>query len=83
MCSSINDDLIDELAMGRARGTEEEAHLNNCCECQERVRARREWIAVFRKSVMPQSTDSKTQRCPPQEDRSSKPVFRLVSGTGT
>jgi hypothetical protein len=28
MCSSLDDDVIDELALGRARGTEEEAHLH-------------------------------------------------------
>lgn len=81
MCFLINDDLIDELAMDRARGTEEEAHVNKCYECQERVRRRQEWIAMFRKAVMPNSANPTIQRRLPQS--SSKPVCRLVKDTGT
>jgi len=80
MCILINDDLIDELAMGRARGTEEEAHLANCPECQELVQSRREWIIMFRKAVE-QSTAPQTQRRLAQKERSFKPAFRLVKGS--
>jgi hypothetical protein len=82
MCFFVNDDFIDELALGRARGTKEEAHLDTCEECQERVRRRREWIAVFRNAVMPQSAGPKIQRRLPQKDRLGKLIFRLVKDGG-
>lgn len=48
MCLELSDDCIEELAMGRFRGTTEERHLEKCCECQERVRRCREWITLLR-----------------------------------
>ncbi len=48
MCFELSDDVIDELAMGRLSRAREERHLDECCECQERVRRCREWIALMR-----------------------------------
>ncbi len=48
MCFELSDDCIDELAMGRLRGTKEQRHLDECGECQERVRRCREWITMLR-----------------------------------
>lgn len=50
MCREIDDDFIEELAMGRGQGTQEEAHVLECRECQERLRQSREWITTFRRA---------------------------------
>jgi len=53
MCLEIDDDVIEELAMGRGRGTREEKHVLECCECKERLRQSREWITTFRQAFNP------------------------------
>jgi hypothetical protein len=50
MCMEVDDDFIEELAMGRGQGTKEEAHVLDCCNCQERLRQSREWITTFRQA---------------------------------
>jgi hypothetical protein len=46
----IDDDSIEELAMGRGQGTKEQAHVLECSECQERLRKSQEWITTFRQA---------------------------------
>lgn len=48
MYFELSEDIIEELAMGRLPGTKEQRHLEQCCECQERVRRYREWITLLR-----------------------------------
>jgi hypothetical protein len=48
MCYELSDDFIDELATGGLPGTRDQRHLDECCECRERVRRCREWIALLR-----------------------------------
>jgi hypothetical protein len=50
MCVELDDEVIEELAMGRGRGTKEEGHVLECCECQERLRQSHEWISAFRQA---------------------------------
>lgn len=64
MCTEIDDDFIEELAMGRGQGTKEEAHVLECRECQERLRQSREWIAAFRKVM---AGDERRDQSEPQK----------------
>jgi len=48
MCFELREDIIEELAMGRLPGTREHKHLDECRECQERVRRCREWVTMLR-----------------------------------
>jgi hypothetical protein len=48
ICAAIDDDCIEELAMGRGRETAEEKHVLECGECRERLRRSHEWITMFR-----------------------------------
>jgi len=52
VCEEIDDDVIEELAMGRGRGTEAEKHVLECCECKERLRQSNEWITMFRQGFV-------------------------------
>jgi hypothetical protein len=69
MCLEIDDEIIEELAMGRAQGTKEGAHVLECFECKERLRESREWITMFRQAFDPDrdSEELKFQRKPMQK----------------
>ena len=62
MCFEIDDEAIEELALGRAFGTKEERHLEGCPVCQERVRLCREWIAALRQALYEQRRWEKRRR---------------------
>ena len=70
MCLEFDDDVTEELAMGRCVSTKAEAHLHLCGECQNRVRQCREWIAMLRLALnefrrfgeRPPSTSARVKR---------------------
>jgi hypothetical protein len=72
VCVLIDDDAIEELAMGRGQGTKEEAHVPECCECQERIRQSREWITTFRQvfATSLQKEEPKRQKHPVRKSKS-------------
>jgi len=82
MCLELSDDYIDELAMGRLRGTKEQRHLEECCECQERVRRCREWITMLRQ-VLVEDRRNATPRnqIEPIQSEGSKKRSRLSTRT--
>jgi hypothetical protein len=72
MCMEVDDDFIEELAMGRGQRTKEETHVLECCECQERLRQSREWIANLRQAfaAVQRGEEPELKKRPMQQSKS-------------